>query len=223
MKLSEMFVVEEDSRGNMMRLLGTSHDVADDLHAWLGKAAFPVAHAFKLFAQQFVKEPGGMDPYETFVNEYDFGDQHAGRRLAKMLVAHPAMARDVLATKRWEEVESLMDRVQERNVSVGVERVLSSDGGWTWVELMTPESKHTEGWSMKHCGRDEGKRMFSLRDRSGKPHVTVSVDGKTLSQAAGKANSPVKRELVPKVMELVEALGLEVSPEASKQLEVRNG
>ena len=76
--------------------------------------------------------------------------------------------------------------------------------GWTWQEL-TPEHLHDEGEAMGHCvgraGYQEAiaagrSRILSLRDKQGKPHVTVEfvqgtlrLDKWYLEQVQGKGDT----------------------------------
>lgn len=80
------------------------------------------------------------------------------------------------------------------------EVVMRLDDGFTVVKLLTEKALDREGKAMQHCVGQGGydavlsstEALMSLRDRHGKPHVTLhlSGDGKRLRQIQGKQNRP---------------------------------
>jgi ankyrin repeat protein len=80
--------------------------------------------------------------------------------------------------------------------------VLSLSGGYKWVQLSSQAALDYEGSEMGHCVGSYGDkvsanqcRIFSLRDQSNKPHVTVEVtNGGEVYQVQGKGNwAPVEK------------------------------
>ncbi|WFU04506.1 hypothetical protein QA648_27375 (plasmid) [Rhizobium sp. CB3171] len=82
----------------------------------------------------------------------------------------------------------------------GEECIAQLDDGYTIVRLTTAEALDWEGLRMDHClgcGRYDyclqspGRAFLSLRDRFGRPHVTMSVvNGKYVVAMQGKGNRP---------------------------------
>jgi hypothetical protein len=78
----------------------------------------------------------------------------------------------------------------------GVREVLRVDG-YRWVELTTQAALDYEGNGMGHCVRSYGGRVergecriFSLRDSSNEPHVTIEISDNEMKQIQGKQNKP---------------------------------
>jgi hypothetical protein len=77
------------------------------------------------------------------------------------------------------------------------------DDGMVLVRLLTPAALDRESSEMQHCignggydhALDDPSRMFlSLRDRFGKAHATLEIDGNDVNQIQGKQNRlPVKK------------------------------
>ena len=72
---------------------------------------------------------------------------------------------------------------------------LTFPDGFFWVELRCDE-QGMEGVEMQHCGVAGGS-MFSLRDGSGNPHVTIDVDEGKATQVRGKQNALPDRKYWP--------------------------
>lgn len=53
--------------------------------------------------------------------------------------------------------------------------VLDLGGGWRWTEIGDQACRGREGELMQHCGQAMGM-MLSLRDPSGRPHVTAALE-----------------------------------------------
>jgi gas vesicle protein len=67
--------------------------------------------------------------------------------------------------------------------------------GWYWINLNVDYSKD-EAQNMGHCGNDDGKILFSLRDQDKQSHITVSYSPseKAVYQIKGRKNSKPKSE-----------------------------
>lgn len=93
-------------------------------------------------------------------------------------------------------------------------------GDYTWVELLTSEAVVGEGHLMQNCLKDQPRygwnvdsgiaKVYSLRDRNGRPHVTVYANGDMVEQAKGKQND-VPKPIYQKAADLLfRHLGLKV-------------
>lgn len=102
--------------------------------------------------------------------------------------------------------------------SINLEKVAP---GWEWVELEGKACYSYEGQKMQHCGKAEG-RMFSLRDPSGNPHVTLDLAGPegsdfgpfraepgSIIQLRGKQNAVPDRKYWPAIKQLVTQWGVQ--------------
>jgi uncharacterized protein YjbI with pentapeptide repeats len=83
--------------------------------------------------------------------------------------------------------------------------------GWT-VQQLGPDELEREGALMQHCVGDYcakveggGAFIFSLRDPSGRPHVTMDYDPhtRTFQQVMGKQNQPPKREYAARARDFI--------------------
>ena len=100
----------------------------------------------------------------------------------------------------------------------GQERILDV-GDHCWWRLTSPEALKAEGFAMGHCVGTYDKRVaenrsqiYSLRDRSNRPHVTVElqhVSGNHFSfqQVKTRGNGGVTMKYVPAVLSLAKKLG----------------
>lgn len=94
-----------------------------------------------------------------------------------------------------ENVEFDLDDIITRTDEKGGERFIEFPDGWYWVNTMKEYSAE-EANMMSHCGRDSGTQIISLRDPSGRSHITVSrkPEKKALSQCRGKKNQKPSRK-----------------------------
>jgi hypothetical protein len=83
--------------------------------------------------------------------------------------------------------------------------------GWTAQKLTTPDQLAREGDVMQHCvgsysGDVEKGRttIYSLRDKHGRPHVTIEVKNDRFVQIQGKQDTPPAKQYVPYVDEFKE-------------------
>lgn len=84
------------------------------------------------------------------------------------------------------------------------------------VRLKTPSALAWEGRQMRHClgsGRYAARlaqrraQYFSIRDRLGRPHVTLEVTARCIIECKGRANSDPFLAYGDKIEELAEAMG----------------
>jgi hypothetical protein len=71
-------------------------------------------------------------------------------------------------------------------------------GNIRWVRLFTKLSLDREGQELNHCldggSFDNNLRYYSLRDSRNKPHATLEVDKRYISQIKGHSNGPIEDE-----------------------------
>lgn len=103
--------------------------------------------------------------------------------------------------------------------------VMASQGG-AWVELLTQDALKREGTEMGHCvgagaykvGPKSETRIFSFRDASNHPHVTVEMRGDVICQIKGKQNAAPVVKYQPAVADFLRHTGYRVSPGLSDLL-----
>ena len=84
--------------------------------------------------------------------------------------------------------------------------------GWRWVEVKSEAALEREGSLMRHCVGSYAKavssgrlRIYSLRDPSNAPRLTVEAKGAKLVQIQAFANTPCPAELRPAVASFAKA------------------
>lgn len=133
------------------------------------------------FRQQLLEGPQGMHPfnpegeYRTLRALVDRGLDIPPDSLSRVSV--PDAVRN---TSEWNKMLASAKNMEEMNK--GVKQVHKQyDTGHQWVEL-SPEGLQAEGAAMRHCVggycssvEDGSTRILSLRDKEGKPAVTVEL------------------------------------------------
>lgn len=150
--------------------------------------------------------PGYIDSH-IIDNALTFGDQDniVGRLLKqlpnnkKLQTALRSKAAEIKKLGESDEAFALVSSLLDENAPPApdeynnkAEVFLELDDGWKWVEVSDPDCKSYEGSLMQHCGGSE-YNMISLRDPSGKPHVTADLNFKTntVKQLKGKQNNVI--------------------------------
>ena len=221
-KLTEVFVVKEAS----VQSLAQRYKVPVDFAEWVNEDSS--RHADTLIAL-FVWANGYTDLRNTSMNELDkqYGNFmfQAGSDIIALLDRYPAKKKELMAvTSEPASTGSRMDswvKVRQATMELTPKPDLSSraelklaDGSY-WVEL-TGEERDQEGEEMQHCGRTLAARskMYSLRDKIGKSHITAEVDNRmakggpipTLMQCKGKQNEAPERKYWESVVGLCRKL-----------------
>jgi hypothetical protein len=92
-------------------------------------------------------------------------------------------------------------------------RIAYKDGSFTWVELLSKKALEKETKYMSHCVGDYKQgylerirngdiEIYSLRDPSNKPHVTLTVDkdrNNIIDELSGKGNQAIDPKYIPYV------------------------
>ena len=95
--------------------------------------------------------------------------------------------------KEWDESFKKI----KLNEEDGVEEVHSYSDGFKWIKVFGKNSLNREGKLMNHCAGSYydvvskgNTKIYSLRDKSNRPHVTVEVTSNKIEQIKGKNNEP---------------------------------
>jgi hypothetical protein len=120
--------------------------------------------------------------------------------------------KDISATNYKELIEDADSYHDSLNVTFLANREDEKDGdifitypnNWYWINLKISYSKE-ESENMGHCGRDEGKVLFSLRDDKKQSHITASYDPKnrTIYQIKGRKNSKPTRKYHQYILDML--------------------
>jgi hypothetical protein len=127
------------------------------------------------------------------------------------------------ARKMCEEEEEVATRrqlvqraLEEGNDPNEVQTAHRFDDGMVAVKLKTPTALRWEGRHMRHCLGDsvyarrlttQGVKYFSIRDAEGRPHVTLEVVGRRVTQCKGRANHDPVPSYGAKIQWLAGAMG----------------
>jgi hypothetical protein len=80
----------------------------------------------------------------------------------------------------------------------GTKEVMNAGEGFKWVQVLSPEALNYEGREMQHCAGSYATKVehdrcqiYSLRDSTNHPHVTIEARGDNVVQIKGKQNKEV--------------------------------
>ena len=93
----------------------------------------------------------------------------------------------------WHENLDIVVKKSRSDETPNTDKFIVYPNGWYWINLNTDFSED-EKQNMGHCGRDDGKILFSLRDDEKQSHITVSYNpnNKTVYQIKGRKNTKPK-------------------------------
>ena len=99
--------------------------------------------------------------------------------------------------KEWEESFAK----QKANEEDGIELVHSYSDGFSWVNVFGKNSLNREGKLINHCVgsyynqvKNGSVSIYSLRDKSNKPHCTIELKHGEIQQIKGNSNEAVKEQ-----------------------------
>jgi len=193
-------MIDEDSRGNITRLLKFPKWAADHFYEIDKKHTFALATAFKLYGEKwdddFVESLTIDDQLPPNIQRFKLGKrkdrvdefmEDFGSNLLSTLKKKPHLAKKIQAAKDFNTIETIADDASaERDKS---NAIIEFPDGFYWTDLKKSSCPH-EAEKMGHCGEDERGNLISLRDPSNKPHVTMTWNeaNKTVLQIKGKEN-----------------------------------
>lgn len=203
--MTSVFIVEASMHA--WKNLGTSPELKAQLESMFGEIAYDVAIVMRPVINDAMFHDGLSDKQAynelLFPEDPEFRDPWAERMLAA--VRRSAPLRKALRTNSAKIIKMGAENgIEYLNALVSqhagkapeayedAEVFLELDDGWKWVQVSDAECKEYEGSLMQHCGKSEAP-MYSLRDTSGKPHVTAEYDhyDNSITQLKGKQNNVV--------------------------------
>lgn len=137
-----------------------------------------------------------IEQKETWIEKKD-----TSGRVRRLL--HIKTLGDALKMREEDGARAVRRQLAQRNLEDGndpedVQTAHLFDEGMVAVRLKTPKALRFEGRFMRHCLGDlvyarrlttQGVKYFSIRDAQGRPHVTLEVVGRRVTQCKGRANS----------------------------------
>jgi hypothetical protein len=106
------------------------------------------------------------------------------------------------AEEKSNEWTKWLNRGESKDWEEGEEEVMKTSDGFKIVKVISQAALNREGKEMQHCVgsyadlvRNKRVTIYSLRDRSNNPHVTIEVDREdTVKQIKGKQNdAPIEK------------------------------
>jgi len=189
-RLTEIYILPEDSRGNMKRLLKMDDESIDLLHNYVPEK---YAYMFAQWAAQQAKKINsefGLESIDAFFNGY--GGEAIGGKLFAALEANPGILNKIKKL----DVDSALDTIKDIDTKTEKKDVVIDLGnGWAWVDLKKSACA-IEADKMGHCGTDKRGDLISLRDKNNEPHVTMTWNksNNEILQIKGKENNlPVEK------------------------------
>lgn len=208
--------LQENSEGNIQRILKASRPAAAMFQRLFGANAFAAAKAcilergLKAFQSldesdidyEIWRAVGELDSHGQFLVDDDNATDKRDAKLNKYAVAFSrvlgsrGMAKSIAnpAVKTRDDLHTLLVKYYEKASIASKEAVVKLANGWKWIDLAGCSSD-VEQKQMGHCGYDDRGKLYSLRDGNGNPHVTLTMDDKgTIHQIRGKGNSTPDRK-----------------------------
>ncbi len=104
----------------------------------------------------------------------------------------------------WHENLDVVVTKSRRDETPDTDKFIIYPDGWYWINLNTSFSEDEKN-NMGHCGMDEGKILFSLRDDEKQSHITVSYNpsNKTVYQIKGRKNTKPKSIYHDKIIDML--------------------
>jgi len=119
----------------------------------------------------------------------------------------------VIAAKKWHE--ALAKRKQKVTLEPGVTKVVEFPNGYFWAQITSGAGLAREGNLMGHCVGGEyyhkkaltGEyKIYSLRDSSNVPHITLDIANDRVNQIKGKTNAAILPEYLPYLFSFLKKL-----------------
>jgi hypothetical protein len=217
MRLTEFFLLVEDSRGNIKKFLKMSDQWADHFHAMSPKFSFAMAKCFVIWlkgehVQGFGAGGGGQggaaqvgthnnDKIQKILtgpvdNNYAYKyDRELGGALKKMLEDKPHYEKELNRAQNIEDIRKVQGAYKKKRGIPEDKLLLKFPDDWYWMRL-DPEECAEEGSLMQHCATDGRGDLVSLRDEHGNPHVTMTYNqaSNRVFQIKGKQNKAPEKK-----------------------------
>ncbi len=217
----DVVATKQASVGSIVRILGFSKEVAEIIHAQCPQEDMALAKLLRAFVTQY--DPDTMSKHSkdvvimgqrlssliTFLQDVELFDDISDKQVASAINKAP---HDTTFKELHSIAFNVVDAKHPSALTVS-DAVLTLPDGSYWVRVSDEECR-LEGMRMQHCGEPEGQ-MYSLRDKNGKPHVTVDIgetgdgggdDYPVILQMKGKQNARIHSDYIESVKALTSKL-----------------
>jgi hypothetical protein len=237
LRTNRVFLMMEDSRGNIKKFLKMSDKLADHFHNLSTKFSFALAKAFLIWLdseevvgwQPNAAGHGGMDadaitrkkgdkdavmkdPPEKVLQNYD---REVGGPLLKLLDDKPHYEKQVNAAKTYEDIQKIFTAYKKKKITTSNKILIKFPNGWFWYGPLDPDecgpgnTQGTEAQLMQHCGADHRGDLVSLRDENNYPYVTMTYNFGTnkVFQIKGRQNRAPEERYHPYIIDFWKKYG----------------
>lgn len=234
---NRVFLMLEDSRGNIKKFLKMSDKLADHFHGLSTKFSFALAKAFLIWLEseevvgwqpggggagmdavaQTAKKGGGdsnimKDPPDRVLQQYD---REVGGPLLKLLEDKPHYEKQVNAAKTFEDVQKIFTAYKKKAIIGSDKLMIKFPNGWFWYGPLGPDecgpssTQGTEAQLMQHCGSDHRGDLVSLRDENNYPYVTMTYNkgSNKVFQIKGRQNRAPEERYWPYIIDFWKKYG----------------
>lgn len=186
-RITEVFLIKEDSRRNIINLLGFSENSADFFHNADKKYDFSLAKACRLW--MFPDNVGPRKNVEIPYQQFASFMSEMGAKLLRILKKKPALEKEINKATSLKAINDLISKHGSSPPSQEKVFMKFPDGSY-WLNLNPGDECAEEGQLMQHCATDHRGGLVSLRDKTDSPHVTMTYnpESNTVYQIKGKQN-----------------------------------
>tara|TARA_Y100000034_G_scaffold64311_3_gene77772 strand:+ start:1360 stop:2130 length:771 start_codon:yes stop_codon:yes gene_type:complete len=201
--------LNEDKRGNIMRLLGLDREIADWLHGLNPKWSFFLGRMYKAIIEYYIDFGDPMD-YAKLVAHSNV------KKITEFLTEYPNEFKNVKHLDHMDVVD-YVGKVRSRS-SIKDNTILKFDDGFFWYDT---KSNHCEAWikkKMQHCGADSSGHLQVLFDDKMEPHATLTwnKEGNTITQLKGKQNKAPDEKYLKYVVKFIFEKGVKFGGELAR-------
>lgn len=151
--------------------------------------------------------------YSKLDQIYDWFE-HEHPEIASYTAQQAIQASDQWHAEQAAQGQSKTYQEGSKNIVYGPNWKNPDFNGWTIRKIKTPNDLDVEGYLMNHCVGSYAEEVvdgqtdiYSLRDPSNKPHVTIEATAYTFKQIMGNSNSDPKDEYKTMLKEWFSTLG----------------
>lgn len=195
-KLTEVFIIHEANVTTLAQMNKVPIEVAKYVNDKDRQNADILLSTFALNwrddVETSLEKDSTLPRVDAWLDAFDKFYKLYGNNLSVFLKNNPAKKKEVsdLTKKNFREIISFLK--QQSSADLSKRSVLTFPDGYYWVKLDGVECG-LEGDMMQHCGAVGDGDMYSLRDKSGKPHVTIELEdvggNPVIWQVRGKQNT----------------------------------
>jgi hypothetical protein len=149
----------------------------------------------KYFAH-FFRKTHENSPSEKWISTFDRAWKNSGiEKLSDFLKKNPSKKNDILSNlNNPAAIGNIISTGNMKGQDLSSRASMTFPDGYYWVKLDPARGEcRIEGGLMQHCGQNmnEETTMWSLRDKDGKPHVTMEIGRPGSDEYGNPSGNPV--------------------------------